>query len=121
MKNGYQPKDDDKPLYPPTTGSRVYSPKYDEPMTFQEAYKIIQDDIKIYARKNGKDVPDLLFVASVAIEKQIPKKPIKNEYGYFYCATCKGDEDCLMYDSNYEDRYNYCHNCGQRLDWSGEV
>lgn len=53
-----------------------------------------------------------------ALEKQIPKKPEKNEYNYFICPCCNSDDYSLMHDSNYADRYNYCHNCGQALDWS---
>lgn len=106
MKNGYQPKDNGKPLYPPTTGSRAYSPKYDDPMTFQEAYKTIQNDIKILARKNGRDIPDLLFVVSAALEKQIPKKIVNGA-----CTCC----NCAVWVDG-----NYCDVCGQRLDWSDE-
>lgn len=56
-------------------------------------------------------------VVKQALEKQIPKKPEKNEYNYFICPCCNSDDYSLMHDSNYADRYNYCHNCGQALDW----
>ena len=86
-------------------------------MTNEEAIEKLTANIeadenvmKLFGLKNRPDFKlDILACKSAinALEKQIPKKPIKNEYGYFYCATCKGDEDCLMYDSSYEDRYNY--------------
>lgn len=51
------------------------------------------------------------------LEKQIPKKPFvkkyAEEYGYWIwkCPNC-GDEWAF--------RYNYCHNCGQKIDWNNE-
>ena len=58
------------------------------------------------------------FVEKSALEKQIPKKPIKDEYGFLHCPYCDDDDDSLMHDSNFSDRYNYCCYCGQALDWS---
>ena len=43
-----------------------------------------------------------------ALEKQIPKK-LKDD-GWLYCAIC--GRDVLM------DRFDYCPDCGQALDWS---
>lgn len=65
---------------------------------------------------------DWLKVAKSALEKQIPKKPDLINDGY--------DDNCnLIYDTwicpccqtEYEldyDKYQYCPNCGQRIDWS---
>lgn len=57
-----------------------------------------------------------------ALEKQIPKKPKLYENGYgsddkiiydaYDCPNCD-----MSYDFNY-DKYDYCQNCGQKLDWS---
>ncbi len=64
-------------------------------------------------------------VAVKALEKQIPKKPLLR-----MCGDCQ--KDCVDCD-RYEDRcpncngglyadsgklYEYCPNCGQKLDWS---
>jgi hypothetical protein len=48
------------------------------------------------------------IVLSNALEKQIPKKP-KERQGttYSFCPCC---------DSN--NIYEYCGDCGQRIDWS---
>lgn len=52
--------------------------------------------------------------AAELLEKQVPKKPFTKKYaegwGYWIwkCPSC-GDEWAF--------RYNYCHNCGQRIDW----
>ena len=43
-----------------------------------------------------------------ALEKQIPKK-LKDD-GWLYCPIC--GLDVLM------DRFDYCPDCGQALDWS---
>lgn len=44
-----------------------------------------------------------------AIEKRIPKKPIKN-LDYYVCRGCFADVPV--------DGFNYCPICGQRIDWS---
>lgn len=52
--------------------------------------------------------------AAELLEKQVPKKPFIEKYaekwGYWIwkCPSC-GDKWAF--------RYNYCHNCGQRIDW----
>lgn len=45
-----------------------------------------------------------------ALEKQFPKKPqiSKAYYGCPDCTTIR----------SLRQKHNYCHNCGQRLDWS---
>lgn len=57
-------------------------------------------------------------VAKDALEKQVPKKPKKDEYGFYHCPHCGADYDSLMHDSNLSCTYNYCTECGQKLDWS---
>ena len=56
-------------------------------------------------------------IAKQAIEKQIPKK-IKTVYLETICPYCGkifyvGDPNTVMI-------YNFCPDCGQALDWSGE-
>ena len=46
-----------------------------------------------------------------AINKQTEKKPNKNR-----CAIC--DEPVVNTDENYPYYFNYCPNCGQKIDWS---
>ena len=45
-----------------------------------------------------------------ALEKQIPKK-LKGD-GWLYCPIC--GRDVLM------DKFDYCPDCGQALDWSDD-
>lgn len=46
-----------------------------------------------------------------AINKQTEKKPDGNK-----CAVC--GESVVNTDENYPYYFNYCPNCGQRIDWS---
>ena len=56
-----------------------------------------------------------------ALEKQIPKKPTYEGDGYAPDGTFVFDEwlcPCCgkRYEVDYDD-YDYCPNCGQKLDW----
>ena len=49
----------------------------------------------------------------IALEKQIPKKPIFTEDKQFaLCPSCDG--------KGLTDKQKYCDNCGQTIDWSNE-
>ena len=85
-------------------------------MEIQEAIDFFESFLKLIPANPYKESAECSIVA---LKKQIPKRPNRNEYGYFICPTCNSDDDSLMYDSNYAERYNYCHECGQALDWSG--
>lgn len=56
-----------------------------------------------------------------AVEKQIPKEPNYDGDGYAPDGTFVWDEWlCPRCGSRYEveyDDYDYCPNCGQKLDW----
>ena len=63
-------------------------------------------------------------IAIQALEKQIPKKPTYEGDGYAPDGTFVWDEwlcPCCgkRYEVDYDD-YDYCPNCGQKLDWSDE-
>ena len=59
------------------------------------------------------------LVAIEALEKQIPKKPIKSEnqvvryVNTYYCPTCElgSTGTCIA---------KWCYHCGQKIDWSDE-
>lgn len=63
---------------------------------------------------------------SNALEKQIPKKPLEQKYGFcdlvgfFYvrlvCPECK--KSIVNVRNKAEYKPNHCHYCGQALDWS---
>ena len=48
-----------------------------------------------------------------AREKQIPKKPV-GEWYLLACPICNGVVD--EHECNY--KFDYCLNCGQKIDWS---
>ena len=92
-------------------------------MTEQEALKdIIESGIELGAG-DYVDV-EALKVAVVALEKQIPKKPIKlkaNEDIKIGAGTWKAGTTvykCPRCDSFISRSSNYCDKCGQALDWS---
>ncbi|MFG6393817.1 MAG: hypothetical protein K1W24_06480 [Lachnospiraceae bacterium] len=52
-----------------------------------------------------------------ASERQIKKKPVKNEYNHDCCPNCRW----IVYQDEWGGRYlPHCENCGQAIDWSGE-
>ena len=92
-------------------------------MTEQEALKdIIESGIELGAG-DYVDV-EALKVAVVALEKQIPKKPIKlkaNEDIKIGAGTWKAGTTvykCPRCDSFISRSSNYCDKCGQAFDWS---
>ena len=60
---------------------------------------------------------EALGIAIQALEKQIPKKPIKSEnqvvryVNTYYCPTC----ELGITGTNIA---KWCYHCGQKLDWS---
>ena len=75
--------------------------KYQE--VLNEMYAVLNDSNRFHKQK------DLL---QELVDKATPKKPRKyttNGFDEFECDLC-GD-----YING-----SYCHNCGQKIDWSGE-
>lgn len=62
---------------------------------------------------------EALDVAIQALEKQIPKKPIKSEkqvvryVNTYYCPTCESGITGTSIAK-------WCYHCGQKLDWNDE-
>lgn len=87
-------------------------------MTYEEAIEILQEE-RDYAQFS-QYVKEAIKIATSAIEKQIPKKPINVEKHYYECPCCKqdlgvSDDDIFVYENPIK---KYCNNCGQALDWS---
>lgn len=62
---------------------------------------------------------------TAAIQKQIPKKPINIErkIAMASCPVCCYDFPDMGGDDSpcgEVEKYDYCPNCGQRIDWSWE-
>ena len=60
------------------------------------------------------------FITAIqALEKQIAKKPYLDQKGLldvtmWHCPVCKKE---VISDWNRDLANDYCHNCGQKLDW----
>ena len=66
---------------------------------------------------------EALDVAIQALEKQMPKKPTYEGDGYADGALVYDTWICPCCGKHYEidcDAYDYCPNCGQKLDRSDE-
>lgn len=77
----------------------------------KELHQIINDKL------NGKsNIVDL----GKELDKLIPKKPLKQECDFFdlnlVCPECKNRIVNVWNKREYKP--NYCHYCGQALDWS---
>ena len=57
-------------------------------------------------------VAESIDLAIEALEKQIPKEPIKlKAMTYKRCPVCKNNVESLM------EQHGYCPSCGQNIDW----
>ena len=52
-------------------------------------------------------------VALTAVEKQIPRKPLKEFNGIQILKMCLCGGEAYSYPSS----FNYCPYCGQKIDW----
>lgn len=94
-------------------------------MTPQEAIKRIKNHNEIHSRKEqhfAVHITEALNMACEALEKQIPKKPIKKN-PICYEKTKDGTEfiayDYFCPDCNKQIKATEHHcKCGQALDWS---
>ncbi len=87
-------------------------------MRIQEALEIFEN-----VRPQGnRIINEALNTIKTAVKKQIPKKPLKQECDFFdfnlVCPECKNR--IVNVWSKREYKPNYCHYCGQALDWSVE-
>jgi len=64
------------------------------------------------------DVNASLNLAVKALEKQMPKKPIKR-HGLYLCPNCE-TSNVYINDCTVEIKFNFCDCCGQAIDWSNE-
>lgn len=87
-------------------------------MTESEAIKEFQQNIDMPFGSNISREASKLAVS--AMQKQIPKKPVKSEkqvvryVNTYYCPIC----NLGITGTNIA---KWCYHCGQKLDWSDEV
>lgn len=97
-----------------------------------ESEKLIENEAEaIECLKSNKPTSGYLMLqeaidmAIQALEKQIPKKPIRHTaWENFKCPAC-GSTEIVEYDTEYREydkdcKFEYCSDCGQHLDWSNE-
>ena len=95
---------------------RIFMSKYEQAI---KVLKILYSDK--FQQFTSSEFDDAIYMAIEALEKQIPKKPIKYDIDYsgnplFRCPVC-GDS----WNSNeFGDGIEYCWTCGQAIDWSDE-
>ena len=87
-------------------------------MTYEEAIKNINALNAVCSQKSLYDAEfeSALELAILALEKQIPKKPLHMHKNY-YCPICKEDGWMLWDDAIPNDMDEYCGKCGQAIDW----
>ncbi|PXX73399.1 hypothetical protein [Dielma fastidiosa] len=81
--------------------------KYQEALNIFCEQNTFKDIDKNTLNENYKILQEL-------VDKATPKKPYRAEWGY-RCPTCNGYE---VYDYEYDNTFEYCSNCGQKLDRS---
>lgn len=60
------------------------------------------------------DRKEALYMAVQALEKEEPKKPVKDKYNHDCCPNC----GWIVYQAVYGGRYlPHCENCGQAINW----
>lgn len=87
-------------------------------MTENEAVEAMQFDLKIGGEIYSQVLRDAVDVAIQALEKQIPKKVVKDGERSYKCPCCGGCAKTETGDSFIDYRLDYCDGCGQKLDWS---
>lgn len=82
-------------------------------MTIEEAIEYFKERIEYCNRYKRKDLSDKYILAIEALEKQIAKKPTlvidKSQNPPLYRCPCG-----IM---SYYLEYEYCDECGQKLEW----
>ena len=93
-------------------------------MTESEAIKFMKLFREEWDKNSKTRNAEALDVAIQALEKQIPKKPIKKERSgivYCVCGNFIGYKPPINRAlENGKIPFKYCPNCGQKIDWSGE-
>lgn len=94
-------------------------------MTEQEALKYIQSlanriPLKFFTDREIQRYDEFSQVVNIALERRIPKKALIHNYRNDYDLTCNGCGKTYTYIRHTADRYNYCPDCGQKIDWRDE-
>lgn len=92
-------------------------------MSYEEVAELLDSDIEI-ARG---EMALVLLMAKQAVEKQIPKKPLKQAITLYLskatdvlCPACNQSVCTWISLNSHSRKVPYCRHCGQALDWSDE-
>ena len=93
-------------------------------MTIEEAKKLLKGELlaiilesnvsKETQKKRLNEKFKAINIASEAIDKQIPKKPIEKSPWVYHCPRC----DSRTIEEAFIKKFKFCPDCGQALDWS---
>ena len=86
-------------------------------MTPKEAIDNLEYLISEDCTDSQFDFVDEVKFAIEALEKQIPKKPIKSDREIRYCEVWKCPKCGFEWSGRVVD---YCYKCGQAIDWGEE-
>lgn len=99
-------------------------------MTIERAIEILNPEHREHY-DSIETVNDACRMGMQALEKQLPKKPIRANYAvigddgisrmldeneFWKCSSCAKQ----LRDVELKPLQRYCHVCGQAIDWSGE-
>ena len=85
-------------------------------MTENEASIILKSEIVYHPECSI--FAEALGIAIQALEKQIPKKVVKESKWNCFCPCCGKSAYTDCEDGYYNYSLDYCNGCGQKLDWS---
>ena len=99
--------------------------KYEEALNQNIKLSPIQarNDLERYLLRDEKPIPKAVAMGMQALEKQIPKKPIKSEKFLkskhtVKVAVCPNCNSSLGLCNYAKTTFKFCGDCGQALDWS---
>lgn len=91
-------------------------------MTNEQAIDELMNFYRVALECTDEKAENALRIAIESIEKQIPKKPLDvyiiREYGCVETYTCPSCSYKHKKGSAATCGYDYCTECGQRIDWS---
>lgn len=87
-------------------------------MTPKEAIKALKhiNLTRVHPFYDWEEMKEVRDMAIEALEKQIPKKPIKSDREIRYCEVWKCPKCGFEWSSRVVD---YCYKCGQKLSFEG--
>lgn len=87
-------------------------------MTYEKTLKRLDYFLKHVDNTIIPDVINMAVDCAVAIEFQIPKKPIRDALDKAYlCPSCNSSFTFWRGTQVFENKTDHCSSCGQAMDW----